>query len=202
MIAKLKGLIDSIGNGFVVLDVNGVGYRLFCSNTTLSKLPPLGENVALYTEMQVREDSIKLFGFIDSAEKEFFLLLTSVQGVGSKGAFSLLSTFSQQDLSMAIACGDSKTISKANGIGAKTALRIITELKDKVGNIFIENKSVEYSVSLSSDNSIVSDAISALVNLGYAKMDVSFIVSKIVKNSSEDLAFDRIVREALKELSK
>ncbi|MCQ2965274.1 MAG: Holliday junction branch migration protein RuvA [Alphaproteobacteria bacterium] len=199
MIAKLKGLIDFIGNGFVILDVQGVGYRLFCSNTTLSKLPPIGKVATLHTEMQVREDSIKLFGFIDSAEKEFFLLLTSVQGVGSKGAFSLLSTFSQQDLSMAIACSDSKTISKANGIGAKTALRIITELKDKVGSVPIENASTECSFC---SNSVSNDAISALINLGYAKMDASVVVSKIIKNSSEDLTFDKIVREALRELSK
>lgn len=201
MIAKLKGIVDSIGNGFVILDVNGVGYRLFCSNTTLSRLSPLGKNATLYTEMQVREDSIKLFGFIDASEKEFFLLLTSVQGVGSKGAFSLLSTFSQSDLSLAIASGDGKTISKANGIGAKTALRIITELKDKVENCLVENVN-NCVVNTSSNNSISNDAISALVNLGYAKMDVAVVVSKIIKKSSDDVSFDRIVREALKELSK
>ena len=131
MIGKLKGLIDSYGEDFVILDVNGVGYVVHCSTRTLQKLPRVGEASALAIETQVREDSIRLFGFASEAERDWFRLLQTVQGVGAKVALAILSILPANDLASAIAMQDKASVSRAPGVGPKLAARIVAELKDK-----------------------------------------------------------------------
>lgn len=203
MIAKLRGILDSTADGFLILDVNGVGYRVFCSNKTLAKMPPAGQSATLLIETQVREDHIHLFGFADAVEKSWFTMLTTVQGVGAKVGLAILSVLSSQELSMAIASGDSKTVSRANGVGPKLAVRIVTELKGKVGSVVsaagTDTPSGE--VLQSVDNNIMSDAVSALVNLGYARMDAAMAAAKAFKKLGEQAQIGDVIRESLKEMS-
>lgn len=203
MIAKLKGVLDSTGEGFLILDVNGVGYRVFCSNKTLVKMPVAGQPAALLIETQVREDHIHLFGFADAAEKSWFSLLTTVQGVGAKVGLAILSVLSSEELSMAIASGDSKSMTRAPGVGPKLAVRIVTELKGKVGG-FISSAGTDTpsgEVVQPAAGNVVNDAVSALVNLGYARMDAMMAVSKSFKVRGNDAKVDELIRDALKEFA-
>ncbi|MBR1778505.1 MAG: Holliday junction branch migration protein RuvA [Alphaproteobacteria bacterium] len=205
MIAKLRGNLDSVGDGFLILDVNGVGYRLFCSGRTLSKMPPTGGAAALLTEMQVREDSIKLFGFADEAEKSWFALLTTVQGVGAKVALAILSALSPENLSLAIASGDSKAVSRANGVGPKLAVRIVTELKGKIGalsSLTDGDMSIDVAAGHMASGGAADDVISALINMGYARMDAVSAVSKAMKTLGAEAGFADLIREALKGFAK
>lgn len=202
MIGKLKGLLDSTGDGFLILDVNGVGYRVFCSNKTLAKMPPSGQPAALLIETQVREDHIHLFGFADAAEKSWFALLTTVQGVGAKVGLAILSVLSSEELAMAIASGDAKTLSRANGVGPKLAVRIVTELKGKTGAaLCAAGTDTPSGEVLQGTNSAVNDAVSALVNLGYARMDAAMAVSKVYKKLGEKAPVGSLIREALKDFA-
>lgn len=203
MIAKLKGILDSTGDGFLILDVNGVGYRVFCSNKTLAKMPPAGQAAALLIETQVREDHIHLFGFADAVEKGWFSLLTTVQGVGAKVALAILSVLSAQELSMAVMSGDSKSVTRANGVGPKLAVRIVTELKGKTGNFDTAGASgIVGDVSTDGEQgSAVGDAVSALVNLGYARMDATMAVNKALKNRGAQASVSDLIRDALKEFA-
>ena len=203
MIAKLKGILDSTGDGFLILDVNGVGYRVFCSNKTLAKMPPAGHAAALLIETQVREDHIHLFGFADAVEKGWFSLLTTVQGVGAKVALAILSVLSAQELSMAVMSGDSKSVTRANGVGPKLAVRIVTELKGKTGNFDTAGASgIVGDVSTDGEQgSAVGDAVSALVNLGYARMDAAMAVNKALKNRGAQASVSDLIRDALKEFA-
>lgn len=203
MIAKLKGILDSTGDGFLILDVNGVGYRVFCSNKTLAKMPPAGQAAALLIETQVREDHIHLFGFADAVEKGWFSLLTTVQGVGAKVALAILSVLSAQELSMAVMSGDSKSVTRANGVGPKLAVRIVTELKGKTGNFDTAGASgIVGDVSTDGEQgSAVGDAVSALVNLGYARMDAAMAVNKALKNRRAQASVSDLIRDALKEFA-
>ncbi len=203
MIAKLKGILDSTGDGFLILDVNGVGYRVFCSNKTLAKMPPAGQAAALLIETQVREDHIHLFGFADAVEKGWFSLLTTVQGVGAKVALAILSVLGAQELSMAVMSGDSKSVTRANGVGPKLAVRIVTELKGKTGNFDTAGASgIVGDVSTDGEQgSAVGDAVSALVNLGYARMDAAMAVNKALKNRGAQASVSDLIRDALKEFA-
>lgn len=202
MIAKLKGRVDSTGDGFMIMDVNGVGYRVFCSNKTLSKLPPAGEAAVLLIETQVREDHIHLFGFADAAEKGWFMLLTTVQGVGAKVALAILSVLSSEELSMAIASGDSKSMTRAPGVGPKLAVRIVTELKGKGFSSDIGVGAASPSGEAMPDGiSAVNDAVSALVNLGYARMDAAMAVNKAYKKHEGKASVSDLIREALKDFA-
>ncbi|CCZ22506.1 holliday junction ATP-dependent DNA helicase ruvA [Acetobacter sp. CAG:977] len=203
MIAKLKGILDSTGDGFLILDVNGVGYRVFCSNKTLAKMPPAGQAAALLIETQVREDHIHLFGFADAVEKGWFSLLTTVQGVGAKVALAILSVLNAEELSMAVMSGDSKSVTRANGVGPKLAVRIVTELKGKTGNFDTAGASgIVGDVSTDSEQgSAVGDAVSALVNLGYARMDAAMAVNKALKNRGAQASVSDLIRDALKEFA-
>src|SRR5690348_7930759 len=131
MIGKLKGVIDSYGEDYVIVDVHGVGYLVHCSVRTLQALPPAGEAVTLAIETHVREDQIRLFGFLSDLEREWFRLLQTVQGVGTKVALSILSTLKPADLASAIALRDKAMITRAPGVGPKVAERVVTELKDR-----------------------------------------------------------------------
>ncbi len=203
MIAKLKGILDSTGDGFLILDVNGVGYRVFCSNKTLAKMPPAGQAAALLIETQVREDHIHLFGFADAVEKGWFSLLTTVQGVGAKVALAILSVLNAEELSMAVMSGDSKSVTRANGVGPKLAVRIVTELKGKTGNFDTAGASgIVGDVSTDGEQgSAVGDAVSALVNLGYARMDAAMAVNKALKNRGAQASVSDLIRDALKEFA-
>ncbi len=206
MIAKLKGLVDSVGDDWAVIDVQGVGYLVSGSSRTLMALPGIGEAVALHIETIVREDSLSLFGFADVQERDLFRLLTSVQGVGAKVALAILSTLSPADLQNAIAAQDKTAVARAKGVGPKVATRIVTELKDKVtGLVFqptgVKAASVAGAPTADADNSVVADAVSALSNLGYKPMDAHAAVAKVIASLDEGADVGVIVPAALKELS-
>lgn len=201
MIAKLRGVLDSVEDGFVILDVNGVGYRVFCSAKTQMKMPPKGQTATLLIETQVREDAIHLIGFADAVEKSWYLMLSGVQGVGTKVALAILSVLSADELSMAIASGDSKAVTRAAGVGPKLAVRIVTELKGKVGKISLSGADTPAGEIAQAKGSAVDDAVSALVNLGYARMDAAMAVAKSFKQRGESAQVGDLIRDALKEFA-
>jgi len=199
MIARLKGLVDQVGEDFAVIDVQGVGYLLFCSTRTLSRLPRVGEAVALYVETHVREDHIHLFGFLDEEERAWFRLLQTVQGVGSKVALAILSTLSGNDLANAIAAGDKAMLSRPSGVGPKLAARLAVELKDKVAGIAPAGS---FAPAMAATASGLEDAISALVNLGYRRPEAQTAVIKASAVLGEGAATPALIRAGLKELGK
>ncbi|MDV7339108.1 Holliday junction branch migration protein RuvA [Terasakiella sp. A23] len=206
MIAKLKGLVDSVGEDWVVIDVNGVGYLVFCSGKTLAKLPKAGEATSLLIETHVREDHIHLYGFADAGERDWFKLLTTVQGVGAKVGLAILSALSAEDIVHAIAAQDKKALTRANGVGPKVATRILTELKDKAGGMVLSSAGEGESGSApasggGSFGGAPAEAASALVNLGYGRSDALAAVSKANKSLGGNGSLDDLIREALKELS-
>ena len=197
MIAKLYGLLDSFYDGFLILNVSGVGYRVFCSSRTLGKLPSAGEAVTLFIETQVREDHIHLFGFIDQAEKEWFNVLTNVQGVGAKVALAILSALSPNDLQMALSLGDAKAFTSASGVGPKLASRIVAELKGKTTLV-----GVSFDVAEKTGRSdVLSEAVSALVNLGYGRSDAGMIAASILKENDK-IEVGELIRLSLKEIGR
>lgn len=204
MIGKLKGLIDSYGEDFVILDVNGVGYVVHCSGRTLQKLPRVGDATVLAIETQVREDSIKLFGFDTEAERDWFRLLQTVQGVGAKVALAILSILAASELATAIASQDKAMVARAPGVGPKLAARIVAELKDK----FPAFGPIDPTVArLSGEDagaaapSSVRDAVSALVNLGYGRPQAAAAVAASVKSLGEDAETGALIRQGLRELA-
>jgi len=205
MIAKLTGVIDTLGQGYLILDVNGVGYLVQASTRTLSRIGGKGDPASLLIETVIREDAFTLFGFADKAEQEWFKLLTSVQGVGAKAGLAILSVNTPDKISLAIAAKDKAAIQAADGVGPKLATRILTELKDKAANIDLgaNPQSVSFSDIASDeptpDTGIDNDAISALVNLGYARSDAFTAVTKAKPQANDNL--QDLIRLALKELS-
>ncbi len=209
MIARLKGLVDALGDDWVILDVGGVGYLAFCSARTLAKLPGQGLAVQLEIETHVREDHIHLYGFADLAERDWFRLLTSVQGVGAKVGLAILSVLPPDQLVQAIASGDKVAIARANGVGPKLAGRIASELKDKVGSLSLgaaalAEKGVVANDAVKSANDAAppaaEDAISALVNLGYGRSEAFTAVASVLKEQA-DAPLSDLVRLGLKELT-
>lgn len=209
MISKLTGLLDSALNNQLILDVQGVGYQVFCSSKTLSQAGQAGDPLSLYIETQVREDHIHLYGFKDRAEQDWFRLLTSVQGVGAKAALAILSVSDPSALMLAIASQDKAVLTRADGVGPKLATRIITELKDKAGDMSFgktqENETVHAAPNTgqAASQSFEQDAVSALINLGYARSDAfSAVMQAKQKANDNDLAsVEAMIRLALKELS-
>ncbi|MDR1694935.1 MAG: Holliday junction branch migration protein RuvA [Lactobacillaceae bacterium] len=211
MIAKLKGLVDTIGEDYLIIDVNGVGYLVFASSRTLSKLER-NEPAGLYIETIVREDSISLYGFIDPLEKEWFITLTKVQGVGSKVGLAILSVLSPTQVAQAVAAEDKASFSRANGVGPKLAARLVTELKNKIVTVSMADASLDGRASFSgmeetaltpatSDASGMDDAISALVNLGYQRIEAYRIINIILKDNPQAKTAE-LIRLSLKELGK
>lgn len=204
MIGKLKGVVDSFGEDFVIIDVNGVGYIVFCSARALQKLPKPGEAAALSIETQVREDAIRLFGFSNDAERDWFRLLQTVQGVGAKVALAVLSILAPPELASAIAMQDKARVAQAPGVGPKLAARIVAELKDKAPAFAAIDLAV---VRLSSEDeakaapAAVKDAISALVNLGYGRPLAAAAVAASVKELGESAEAGALIRRGLKELA-
>ena len=204
MIGKLKGLIDSYGEDFVILDVNGVGYVVQCSARTLQKLPRPGEASALAIETQVREDSIRLFGFENENERDWFRLLQNVQGVGAKVALAILSILPPGELAAAIATQDKAMVARAPGVGPKLAARIVAELKDKApafGAVDPLVASLSGDAEATNTPSAVRDAISALVNLGYGRPQAAAAVAASVKKLGEGAETGALIRQGLKELA-
>ena len=205
MIGKLKGVIDSYGEDFIVLDVQGVGYLVHCSARTLQALPAAGEAATLSIETHVREDQIRLFGFLSDAEREWFRLLQTVQGVGAKVALSVLSTFKPGDLASAIAMGDKAAIRRAPGVGPKVAERLVIELKDKAPAYSdLDPAVIRLSGELSDKRAPqpVRDAVSALVNLGYGQPQAAAAISAASRSAGEGAETAQLIRLGLKELSK
>jgi Holliday junction DNA helicase RuvA len=205
MIGKLKGLIDSYGEDFIILDVNGVGYQVHCSARTLQALPAPGEAVTLAIETHVREDQIRLFGFQYDIEREWFRLLQTVQGVGAKVALAVLSTFKSGDLASAIAIGDKAMIKRAPGVGPKVAERIVIELKDKAPAYSdLDPAVIRLSGELSEKRAPqpARDAVSALVNLGYGQPQAAAAIAAASRAAGEGAETPQLIRLGLKELSK
>ena len=205
MIGKLRGVIDSYGEDFIVVDVQGVGYLVHCSARTLQTLPGAGEPVTLAIETHVREDQIRLFGFQSDLEREWFRLLQTVQGVGTKVALSILSTLKPADLASAIALRDKAMITRSPGVGPKVAERIVTELKDKApAYTAVDPAVVRLSGALEEKNAPrpVADAVSALVNLGYGQPQAAAAVAAATQAAGEGADAARLIRAALKELAR
>ena len=204
MIGKLKGLVDGIGEDFIHLDVGGVVYEAFCSSKTIAALPRVGEATVLHVEMVVREELIRLYGFATEAEKAWFRILTSVQGVGARLALSILSTLAVGELSNAIALQDKAMIGRASGVGPKLAMRIVTELKGKVPALGTAEAGVlglQVALGDGSARSNIADAVSALTNLGYSSAQASTAVARVVGKEGEGTATEKLIRLGLRELS-
>jgi Holliday junction DNA helicase RuvA len=205
MIGKLKGVIDSYGEDFVIIDVQGVGYQVHCSTRTLQELPRAGEPATLSIETHVREDQIRLFGFHGDIEREWFRLLQTVQGVGAKVALNVLGTLKPADLASAIATRDKATVARTPGVGPKVAERIVTELKDKApAYAHIDPALVQLSGALDEKRAPrpVADAVSALVNLGYGQPQAAAAIAAAARNAGEGAEVKTLIRLGLRELSK
>jgi len=198
MIAKLRGLLDSFAADHAVIDVGGVGYLVFASSRTLSALGAIGGEIVLHTEMKVSEDDIRLIGFATAGERDWFRLLTSVQGVGTRVALAILSALSADELSTALAGSDSRMIARANGVGPKLAQRIVNELKDKVGAVALGPTGGPAPATGTSS----ADAVSALLNLGFRPAEASTAVAKAETELGPDASLDALVRTALKKAAK
>ncbi|MBG1230863.1 Holliday junction branch migration protein RuvA [Aestuariivirga litoralis] len=203
MIGKLKGRIDSTGEDWVMLDVGGVVYFASASARTLASLPRAGEAAELHTEMLVSQDNIRLIGFASNAEKEWFKLLQSVQGVGARVALAVLSIMTPNELASAIAVQDKAKIGEANGVGKKLAERIVLELKDKVPKFIVADVGLaQVSAEMQATTpTAVTDAVSALVNLGYGQTQGAQAVSAALKKLPPDTPPEKLIRAALKELA-
>jgi Holliday junction DNA helicase RuvA len=205
MIGRLKGIIDSYGEDHIILDVGGVGYLVHCSARTLQALPAQGEAVTLAIETHVREDQISLYGFPTDAEREWFRLLQTVQGVGAKVALSVLGTLKPADLASAIAMGDKAAIKRAPGVGQKVAERIVTELKDKAPAFTALDPAVirlSGAVEEKRAPQPVLDAVSALVNLGYGQPQAAAAIAAAARAAGEGAETKQLIRLGLKELAK
>lgn len=210
MIAKLRGIVDSFGDDYAIIDVNGVGYLVFLSSRTLSKLEK-GTEVSLWIETIVREDSISLYGFFSPLEKEWFLTLTKVQGVGSKVCLNILSVLTPSQLSQAIAAQDKNSFSRANGVGPKLAARIVSELKGKIVLLSDNADASELAgevvdvipIKAKTEEKTarnIEDAISALVNLGYQRIEAYHAVNAVVVKIPE-ADVSQLIKAALKEFA-
>jgi Holliday junction DNA helicase RuvA len=200
MIARLKGILAESGADHAVIDVNGVGYLVLLSGRTLSAIGQPGNEVLLLTEMQVREDAITLFGFGSAAEREWFRLLTSVQGVGGKVALNILTALAPEELVRAIGAQDKAMVARANGVGPKLAERIVRELKDKAGGIALGPAALGGAPVPRGGHA--ADAASALGNLGFKPAEASMAVQAAVDELGDDATLDALVRLALKKASK
>ena len=222
MIASLSGKLTLIGKSEIILEVNGVGYLLNVSSKLITSLDEIGSKLTLFTDLQIRDDKIVIYGFASSKDQNIFKLLQTVQGVGPRAALSILSTLNVEELILAISSGDKAMISRADGVGPKVAGRITSELVEKVSSLNnnISNNSISKKIPITlqkkfnnninsdlSDFSLeVEDIISALVNLGYSRSDVFSVVMRIKKdfslnNKNKNFTVSQIVPIALKELS-
>lgn len=199
MIAHLKGRLEATGLDHVVIDVNGVGYLAGASARTITALGATGEFVTLHTEMLVSEDSIRLMGFATAAERDWFRLLTSVQGVGAKVALAILSILSPEEVQTAVARADAAMIARANGVGPKLAQRIVNELKDKAGGVALGAGGAPIAAAA---GGAAQDAASALLNLGFKPAEASAAVNAAADELGAGATLDALVRLALRKAAK
>ena len=204
MIGKLTGIIDSFYEDYLILDVAGVGYRVFCSGKTMGKMPTAGGTASLWIETQVREDHIHLIGFADATEQQMFNLLSTVQGVGAKVALAILSALSPNEIQMAVMAADGKAFTRANGVGPKLGVRLVTELKGKMGSLG-SNEPMQVlggtGTKAPVQNQTMEEAISALANLGYARIEAGMVVANILRQNP-DLKTAELIRLSLREIGK
>jgi Holliday junction DNA helicase RuvA len=204
MIGKLTGIIDGIGSDYALIDVNGVGYVVHASARVLARIGSVGTPVQLQIETQVREVAITLFGFSDLAERDWFRLLTTVQGVGAKVALSIQGIMSSDELAVAIASQDKTSLTRASGVGPKLGSRIVAELKDKVAGIAAIasiGTTPNLPSSVAQPQGPIEDAVSALVNLGYKRLDAFSAVAKAQRESTTPQSLDQLIRAGLRSLS-
>jgi Holliday junction DNA helicase RuvA len=200
MIAKLRGLLDSFSADHAVIDVGGIGYLVFASTRTLSSLGALGGEVVLHTQMQVSEDDIRLIGFATAEERDWFRLLTSVQGVGARVALAILSALTVDELHRAIASGDNAMVARSQGVGPKLAQRIVNELKDKAGAVALGTGGIAPAAQPA--GSLGADAASALLNLGFRPAEAAAAVARAEEELGAGATLDALVRAALKKASR
>ena len=198
MIALLTGRVDALSDGSCVIDVGGVGYLVHASSRTLSALPAAPAAAKLLVETHVREDAIILYGFADSAERDWFRLLTTVQGVGGKVALAILSALSPKDLIVAISAGDKASLTRAPGVGPRLAVRLLTELRDKTGAM-PTSTGVSYTPIAAATPA--DDALSALVNLGYRRPEAQQAVARVLDRLGDAATLDALIRDSLKDLA-
>ncbi len=198
MIYNVKGTLTYADPNFAVVECGGVGFKCFVSMTTLRQLPSVGKEVNLFTYMAVREDAIDLFGFFELGEMEAFKLLITVSGVGPKAAMAILSVLPPDRLSIAVSSGDVRSIQQANGVGKKTAERVVLELKDKMAGIGGSTASAAVSsIQSVASSSNASEAVEVLVSLGFERSDAATVIGAMDKS----LSVDDMIREGLKKLS-
>ncbi|ENK0839220.1 MULTISPECIES: Holliday junction branch migration protein RuvA [Clostridium] len=196
MYEYIKGKYIDMYKDYIVIENNNIGYKIYTSGSTMAKLPSIGENIMLYTEQIVREDFIGIYGFLTKDELSMFKLLLTINGVGAKASLSLLSISNVSTLKYAIKMGDEKTITRAPGIGKKTAQRIILELKDKIEIDIVEDD--EEIINKITDDKKVLEAVAALVTLGYSEKEAN----KVINQCDKDNSLEQIIKEALKYLMK
>ncbi len=202
MIAKLRGILDSTGEDFAVVDVGGVGYLVFCGSRTLAALPAVGDPVELAVETHVREDHIHLYGFTTASDREMFRTLTTVQGVGAKVGLAILSALSAEQIAQAIAAGDQTAFKRASGVGPKLAQRLVVELKDKLGAFPLMAPAAVAAIGKGAPrgNNIVDDAVSALVNLGYGRLEAFGAVNRAAAAAGGAAPLNALIKTSLREL--
>jgi Holliday junction DNA helicase RuvA len=200
MIASLAGVVEQLGADSVVVDVGGVGYLVFAASRTLARLPARGEPVRLLIETHVREDHIHLYGFADEAERDWFRLLTTVQGVGAKTALAVLSALAPDALTTAVMAQDKAALTQAAGVGRKLAQRIVMELRDKLGSVAL-GPIVATDDAAAAGGAVAGDAVSALVNLGYPRSDAFAAVSAAARALGGEVRLEALVKASLKELA-
>jgi holliday junction DNA helicase RuvA len=202
VIAKLAGILDQVATDGAVVDVNGVGYLVFSSTRTLARLPPIGTPVQLLIETHVREDHIHLYGFVDAAERDWFRLLTTVQGVGARLALAVLSALGPEELGLAIFAQDRASLARAEGVGPRLAARIVNELRDKAGSLAMAPAVAASAPSVTPlGEGPASDAVSALVNLGYRRAEAFGAVAAATRRLGNTAATDALIRVGLQELA-
>lgn len=197
MIGKLTGVVDMIAEDHAILDVAGVGYLVHCPVSTLSKLAA-GAHASLMTEMRLTDETIRLYGFSSNEEREWFRLLQTVQNVGARVALNVLSALSPRDLERALALGDKAAIGRAQGVGPKLALRIVTELKDKAPAMMLRGHAGETAAPVAAPRGPEADAVAALLKLGYSQGAAAEAVARSIQTLGDNPALDALIREALK----
>jgi len=200
MIGKLTGRLDAVSDNGAIIDVGGVGYSVFTSSRTMSQLGSIGEVVTVLVETHVREDHIHLYAFYSDDEKRWFQTLQTVQGVGSKAALAILSALTSEDIMNSLLSEDKTMFVRADGVGQKLATRIVSELKDKVDGFFAGNAN-NIETATSQDNSLIADAISAMVNLGFSRFEAQKAVSKASNYKANIETLDKLIAATLKELA-
>ncbi len=207
MIAKLHGIVDSAAADRAVIDVAGVGYLVFCSARTLARLPEVGQPARLFIETHLRQDHIHLYGFVDPVERDWFRLLTTVQGVGARVALAILSVLGPDELLLAIAAQDKALVSRADGVGPKLAGRVVAELKDKAGGLALgpavgaDAARAGGMIDAVSGGS-ATDAVSALVNLGFRQAEAYGAIAQVRRRLGTEASVESLIRGGLRELGR